>query len=163
MKKTNAFFGMLAGAAMLAACTSSREVQYIEVPLARAETDIAQEQLLSVGILVFDEGLPEDAGEQELNNRFIFPEIRRAEARYMPYHLKNTLESTGFWGAVSVLPDFSPVTDIHIAARIDHSDGYSAKLRRALPSQAPASVRRTHGRPDARGPGAGILADRCRQ
>jgi len=129
VKKTNAFFGMLAGAAMLAACTSSREVQYIEVPLARAETDIAQEQLLSVGILVFDEGLPEDAGEQELNNRFIFPEIRRAEARYMPYHLKNTLESTGFWGAVSVLPDFSPVTDIHIAARIDHSDGYSAKLR----------------------------------
>ena len=129
MKKTNAFFGMLACAAMLAACTSSREVQYIEVPLARAETDIAQEQLLSVGILVFDAGVPDDVGEQELNNRFIFPEIRRAEARYMPYHLKNTLESTGFWGAVSVLPDFSPVTDIHIAARIDHSDGYSAKLR----------------------------------
>ena len=129
MKKNNVFFGLLACAALLTACTSAREAQYVEAPLTRAETDIAQEQLLSVGVLVFDAGLPEDASEQELNNRFIFPDIRRAEARYMPYHLKNTLESTGFWGAVSVLPDFSPVTDIHIAARIDHSDGYSAKLR----------------------------------
>ena len=129
MNRTNTFFGMAACVVLLAACTSAREVQYIEVPLERAEAEIAQEELLSVGILVFEAGLPEDASDQELNSRFIFPEIRRAEARYMPYHLKNTLETTGFWGAVSVLPDFSPVSDIHVAARIDHSDGYSVKLR----------------------------------
>ncbi len=129
MNKINAFFGMVASAALLAACTSAREVQYIEVPLARAETEIAQEALLSVGIQVFSPGLPEGASDEELNSQFIFPEIRRAEARYMPYHLKNTLESTGFWGAVSVLPDSSPVSDVHIVARIDQSDGYSVKLR----------------------------------
>lgn len=97
--------------------------------LKRAETEIAQEALLNVGILVFDPGLPEGMSDQELNDKFIFPEIRRAEARYMPYHLKNTLEATGYWGAVSVLPEFSPVADILVSGRIDQSDGYSAKLR----------------------------------
>lgn len=120
---------MAACVALLSACTSAREVQYIEVPLVRAEAEIAQEELLSVGILVFDAGLPEDVSDQELNKQFVFPEIRRAEARYMPFHLKNTLETTGYWGAVSVLPDFSPVADIVISGRIDHSDGYSARLR----------------------------------
>ena len=120
---------MAACVALLTACTSAREVQYIEVPLARAEAEIPQQQLLSVGILVFDSGLPDGVSEQEMNKQFVFPEIRRAEARYMPFHLKNTLETTGYWGAVSVLPYFSPVADVIISGRIDHSDGYSAKLR----------------------------------
>ena len=114
---------------LLGACTSAREVQYTQVGLARAEAEIAPEALLNVGILVFDAGLPEDVSDQELNDRFVFPEIRRAEARYMPYHLKSTLETTGYWGAVSVLPEFSPVADVVVSARIVHSDGYSAQLR----------------------------------
>ena len=120
---------MAACLVLLAACTSAREIQYTQVGLKRAETEIAQEALLNVGILVFDPGLPENVSDQELSNKLIFPEIRRAEARYMPYHLKNTLEATGYWGAVSVLPEFSPVADIVISARIEESDGYSAKLR----------------------------------
>ena len=120
---------MAACVATLAACTSAREVQYTQVALTRAEAEIAPEALLNVGILVFDPGLPEDASDQQLNSQFVFPEIRRAEARYMPYHLKNTLEATGYWGAVSVLPEFSPVVDVVISARIDQSDGHSAKLQ----------------------------------
>ena len=129
MNRTITTLGLAASIVLLGACTSAREVQYTQVGLQRAEAEIAPEALLNVGILVFDEGLPEDAGDQELNDRFIFPEIRRAEARYMPYHLKNTLETTGYWGAVSVLPEYSPVTDIVISGRIDQSDGYSAQLR----------------------------------
>lgn len=129
MKRTTAFLGVAACVATLAACTSAREVQYTQVALTRAEAEIAPEALLNVGILVFDPGLPEDASDQQLNSQFVFPEIRRAEARYMPYHLKNTLEATGYWGAVSVLPEFSPVVDVVISARIDQSDGHSAKLQ----------------------------------
>ena len=128
MSNTRTFLGIAACVALLSACTSAREVQYTEVGLKRAETEISQDALLNVGILVFDPGLPENASDQELNEQFVFPEIRRAEARFMPYHLKNTLETTGFWGAVSVLPEFSPVADVIISGRIDHSDGYSAKL-----------------------------------
>ncbi len=129
MNRTTTFVGIAACAVLLGACTSAREIQYTQVRLNRAETEIAQEALLNVGILVFDPGLPENLSDQEMNEKLIFPEIRRAEARYMPFHLKNTLESTGYWGAVSVLPEFSPVADILISARIEESDGYSAKLQ----------------------------------
>ena len=108
---------------------SAREIQYTQVGLKRAETEIAQKELLNVGILVFDPGLPDNLSDQEMSKKLIFPEIRRAEARYMPFHLKNTLEATGYWGAVSVLPEFSPVADILISARIEESDGYSARLQ----------------------------------
>ena len=116
-------------AALLAACTSTREVQYVEVGLQRAETDIAPQALLNVGLLVFDDGLPEGVSDEELNEKLIFPQIRLAEARYMPYHLKSTLERTGYWGAVSVLPEFSPVVDVVVGGRIIHSDGYSVRLK----------------------------------
>ena len=129
MNRWNTTLGLAACIVVLGACTSAREVQYTQVGLQRAEAEIAPESLLNVGILVFDAGLPEGASEQQLNERFVFPEIRRAEARYMPYHLKSTLETTGYWGAVSVLPEYSPVADVVISARINHSDGYSAQLR----------------------------------
>ncbi len=121
--------GLVACTVLLAACTSTREVQYTEVKLERAETDIAREALLNVGILVFDAGLPEDASDQQLHEKWIFPEIRRAEARLMPYHLKTRLEASGYWGAVSVLPEFSPIVDLVVSGRIEASDGYSVKLR----------------------------------
>ncbi|MCY3817255.1 MAG: hypothetical protein OXG59_13305, partial [Gammaproteobacteria bacterium] len=35
----------------------------------------------------------------------------------------------GYWGAVSVLPEYSPVADVVISGRIVQSDGYSAQLR----------------------------------
>ena len=33
-----------------------------------------------------------------------FPEVRRAEARYIPVHLKQTLQKASFWGTVRVVP-----------------------------------------------------------
>ena len=129
MNRSITTLGLAACIIVLGACTTAREVQYTQVGLQRAEAEIAPESLLNVGILVFDAGLPEGASDQQLNERFIFPEIRRAEARYMPYHLKSTLETTGYWGAVSVLPEYSPVADVVISGRIEESDGYSAQLR----------------------------------
>ena len=54
-------------------------------------------------------GLPED--ESDLPEE-IYPDIRRAEAKYFPYHLKTTLQSTGHWGAVRVIPNEQVVTDL---------------------------------------------------
>jgi hypothetical protein len=55
--------------------------------------------------------------------------VRRAEARFMPYHLKKTLESTGHWGSVWVLPERSNAVDLIVWGRVDHSDGLEVKLR----------------------------------
>ena len=104
-------------------CTSSKTIQYENVPIQRAQIELTEEQLLDVGILIFDPNLPEE--DQE----FIFPEIRKAEARNIPYHLKATLEDTGFWGGVWVLPEKSEAMDLIVGGRIEVSNGLKVAVR----------------------------------
>ncbi len=111
---------------VLGGCAASRTVRYESVNMLRAETDVAPEALLDVGILLFNPGVPDDQQEPD---GFIFPQVRRAEARYMPYHLKSTLEASGYWGSVWVLPERSDAVDLLVWARIDQSDGLNVKLR----------------------------------
>lgn len=108
-------------------CAVSRTVDYEEVDIERAETELSANQLLDVGIMLFDPGIPETAKEQQ--KELVFPDVRRAEARYIPYHLKNTLEGTGLWGSVWVIPERSDAVDLLVWGRVDHSDGLEFKLR----------------------------------
>ncbi len=100
-------------------------VNYDNVKLNRAEIELKQEELISVGILIFDPNVPEGESTKTL----VFPDIRKAEARYFPYHLKNTLEESGYWGGIWVLPDTTKSTDLVITGRIDKSDGYDVTMR----------------------------------
>jgi hypothetical protein len=110
----------------LAACSTSRNVKYDTVELARSDREVPAAELLDVGIVLFDPGIPEgDADPKAL----VFPEVRRAESRYMPYHLKGTLEASGQWGPVWVLPEKSDSVDVLVWGRIDHSDGLVAEIR----------------------------------
>ncbi|MEN7343784.1 MAG: hypothetical protein AAAFM81_12615, partial [Pseudomonadota bacterium] len=59
----------------------------------------------------------------------VYPDIRKAESRYFPYHLKSTLQTTGHWGAVRVIPGADVVSDITITGRIRHSDGNKAEVQ----------------------------------
>ena len=99
-------------------------VNYDNVKLNRAEIELKQEELISVGILIFDPNVPEGDSTKTL----VFPDIRKAEARYFPYHLKNTLEESGYWGGIWVLPDSTKSTDLVITGRIDKSDGYDVTI-----------------------------------
>jgi hypothetical protein len=47
----------------------------------------------------------------------------------MPYHLKKTLESTGHWSGVWVLPERSKAIDLIIVGRIEKSDGLDVELK----------------------------------
>ena len=104
-------------------CTHSKTITYENIPLQRAQIELTEEQLLDVGILIFDPNIPEK--EQQL----IFPEIRKAEARYIPYHLKTTLENTGFWGGVWVIPERSEAMDLIVGGRIEVSNGLKVAVR----------------------------------
>ena len=117
---------VVAAVALLAGCSSARQVKYESVELVRVNQEVAAEALLDVGIMLFDDGV----GEQESDPKnMVFPEVRRAEARYMPYHLKSTLEASGQWGSVWVLPEKSDTADVLVWGRIDHSDGLRAEIR----------------------------------
>ena len=101
-------------------CTVSEVITAEKTPLNVASLDIAESMLLDVGIMNFAPGIPEDNDADESG---IYPEVRQAEARYLPYHLKTTLQGTGFWGAVRVIPSRYVFTDVTLTGAIDQSDG----------------------------------------
>ena len=101
----------------------AKTIQYEKISLERAQIEIPEEELLDIGILLFDPNIPDE--DKEL----IFPEIRKAEARYIPYHLKKTLQDSGFWGGVWVLPEKSEAIDLIISGRIEVSNGLDVSIR----------------------------------
>jgi hypothetical protein len=93
------------------------------VELLQAQSEIPEESLLDVGIQLFDPGLPDDEYERYiLEEQGIFADVRKAESRYIPLRLKQTLETSGFWGAVRLVPS-SHVIDLRVAGAIRKSNG----------------------------------------
>jgi len=118
---------VLTSALLVQACAVSRSVEYDKIDMLSATEEIPQHELLDVGIVIFDPGIPASVAEQQ--KEFVFPEVRRAEARYMPYHLKATLEESGYWGSVWVLPEESDAVDLLVWGRVDRSDGYKVSIQ----------------------------------
>jgi hypothetical protein len=118
---------LLGCAIVLQACSVSKTVKYDEVDIETAQTEVPMYALLDVGIVLFNPNIPDSPEKQQ--KELVFPDVRRAEARYMPFHLKNTLETTGYWGSVWVLPERSEAVDLLVWGRIDQSDGYRVAVR----------------------------------
>jgi hypothetical protein len=106
-------------------CTVNEVITAEETELVVAEETRDETLLLDIGIVEFEDGVPDDNDPSDTG---IYTEIRSAEARYLPYHLKTTLQGTGHWGAVRVLPSREAFTDIIISGRIEKSDGEYVKL-----------------------------------
>lgn len=108
------------GAFLCNACTVSEVIHAERTELDVASLQISESLLLDVGIMNFSPGVPENNNVEKTR---IYPEVRLAEARYLPYHLKTTLQGTGFWGAVRVIPSAEAYTDVMIGGVIENSDG----------------------------------------
>jgi hypothetical protein len=93
-----------------------------------AQTEIPWDQLLDVGIQIFDPGLP-DLDELAMVEKGIFPDLRRSEAKFIAVQLRRTLESTGHWGAVTVLPTTSEGVDVNVSGEILQSTGMTLAVR----------------------------------
>ncbi len=111
--------------ALLAGCSVNEVITAEETELIVASAPKAESQLLDVGVVEFDPGIPADNNPDKTR---IYEPIRNAEARYLAYHLKNTMQGTGHWGAVRVLPSPEAYTDVIVRARIDESDGEFVEL-----------------------------------
>jgi len=92
-----------------------------------APVDAGEDQRLDVGLMVFDPGIPADAS---LHSKLgIFPEIRKAEAKYMPVLLRNVLIDSGEWGVVRVLPRELVSSELSVTGTILQSNGQRLELR----------------------------------
>jgi hypothetical protein len=101
-----------------------------EVNLIRSPVELAQYQLLDIGIVIFD-NLPDQFALQRPPeiNAAAFTEIRQNETQYLPYVLRNTLIDSNHWGAVRVLPENDPSVDLIINGTIVVSDGLALEIQ----------------------------------
>ena len=109
---------------LLGGCVSTT-VKRVERPELQV-TERAEHVLLDVGIFLFDPNIPE--GFEEREKLGIEPDVRKAEARYLPGVLRNTLENSGNWGAVRLIPRESRAVDLVIEGKIEESDGEALSL-----------------------------------
>ena len=98
------------------------EVKSLDV----ADVAPPEDQLLDIGIVEFDAGIPKNNDSSKTG---VYEEVREAEVRYLPYHLKTTLQTTGHWGAVRVIPSRDAFTDVIISGVIEKSDGEFVTLK----------------------------------
>ncbi|MCZ6853976.1 MAG: hypothetical protein O7G86_08650 [Gammaproteobacteria bacterium] len=121
MRTKAKYLPIFAACLAMSACVTQVVRTVDMTPPAQFEGVQSEDELLDVGIAVFDANIPEDYDEQiEL---LIQPDIRRAEANFIPYVAKNLLQSTGNWGAVRVVPRPTHAVDVTISGKIIHSDG----------------------------------------
>lgn len=112
-----------------AGCAVQELVVAEETELVVAASSIDEALLLDIGIVEFYDGIPDDNKPEKTG---VYDDIRRAEAKYIPYHLKTTLQGAGHWGAVRVIPSEKAFTDVIISGEIVQSDGEYVELEMSV-------------------------------
>jgi hypothetical protein len=112
----------------LAGCMVNETKPLPKVNAIQARTQIPEDELLDVGVHEFDVNITEAQLKDidKLAKQRVYPDIRKAEARFIPTMLRSTLESSGQWGAVRVVPTNVEFVDVSVEGRILESTG--AKL-----------------------------------
>lgn len=109
--------------AILPACVSQTIRSASVANVRTVATAIAEDLLLDVDIAIFNPGLEDyDEGQQ------VYPEVRNAEASYMPNLLSEALQNSGAWGAVRVVPAPNQIANLMVEGEILHSDGEELRL-----------------------------------
>ena len=117
-------------AGLTAGCVVKETRPLPQLQAVQATDEVASERLLDVGIRVFDAGIPKEVEENPdlADEKRVYPDIRRAEARYFPSRLRDTLAGTAQWGAVRVVPALVDSTDLIVTGKILESNGAELKL-----------------------------------
>ena len=111
---------------LISGCSTYQAQKVGPTPIMRAVEEIPEDQLLDVGVIVFhSEELTDKEAEDEGTNN----DIRKAESHFIPYHLKNTLQQSGQWGAVQVIPAETESIDLQVNGEILESNGQYLGLK----------------------------------
>ena len=104
----------------LSAC-STQNIKTTTITQALIEREpIAEDELLDVGITVFNPGFDE---MDDNNSELTFADVRIAETYYAANLLSDTLQRTGNWGVVRVIPEETTSMDVVVKGMILQSDG----------------------------------------
>jgi len=123
--KRQAGFALVGTALLLSGCMVNETKPLAKVNAVQAKAQIPEDELLDVGVRNFDTNIPAEITNdvEALAKKRIYPDIRKAEARYIPSMLRSTLESSGQWGAVRVVPSNVEFIDVVVSGKILESTG----------------------------------------
>ena len=107
-------------------CATYHAQEVGPTPIMQAEKEIPEDQLMDVGVLVFES---KEIDEETAKKEGTHPDIRKAESHFIPYHLKNTLNQSSHWGAVRVLPAETDSVDLLVSGEILESNGEHLVLK----------------------------------
>lgn len=119
----NRLFVLLTALLVLSGCAAKVKVADGVTPMLAGQ-ELAGTELLDVAIVVFDS---EELTEKDTEKFGLSEEIRRAEERFVPIHLKYTMQRSGYWGAVRVVPAES-AAHVQLRGTIKRSDGEELTL-----------------------------------
>jgi hypothetical protein len=110
---------------LLAACSGVDRRDVEPTHISMAEQELSESELLDVAIETFESGTDDETVDKDEG---VFPDIRKGESRYIPVHLKDTMQRTGHWGAVRVVPGRTEAADVLVKGKILRSDGETLEL-----------------------------------
>lgn len=118
--------GLLVATLFLASCATHTVRSTNYTPVVQGSLDTPEYLLLDVGVAIFDPGLDEiKKSEEEVTNH----EIRVAESRYAPFLLSETLQRSGNWGIVRLMPNKESPMDVYVNGTILSSNGEQMAMR----------------------------------
>jgi hypothetical protein len=82
---------------------------------------------LNISVAMFDPGIPADRSTHR--DLQVFPRVRKIEALYLPFVLRDTLVKKNAWGAVRVVPATDIAAELLVTGTIISSDGETLQLR----------------------------------
>ena len=111
---------------MLNGCATHNAREVGPTSIFQAQQEIPEEELLDVGIAVFES---QELTEEKAKEEGTHPDVRKSERHFIPYHLKNTLQQSSHWGAVQAMPVETPDVDLLVRGEILESNGEHLILR----------------------------------
>ena len=118
--------GLILIAFFASACATHTVKSTAYTPVISDSRNVPEDFLLDVGIAIFDPGIDEiSKGQEETTNN----DIRVAESRYAPYLLSETLQRSGNWGIVRLMPNNASPMDVLVKGTVLQSDGETMSLR----------------------------------
>lgn len=117
-------------AALLSGCVVKETRPLTKLEAVQAKVQIPEAELLDVALRHLDAGVPAELidDEEALDKKRIYPDVRVAESRLLPMRLRTTLEASGQWGAVRVVPEAVQFVDVVVTGRIIESTGSRLEL-----------------------------------
>jgi hypothetical protein len=125
-RRPGRLFALLLAALWLAGCVVNDQRPMERIAAERATTEVPEDELLDVGVRLFDPNVPQDPADQEKQR--VFPDVRKAESRYIPLLIRDTLEDTGQWGQVRLLPRDGTGMEVFVDGSILESNGQELRL-----------------------------------